>query len=930
MSAVSASAPTLVLFWSYKGGQGRSWACTNIALDLAFRGGARVLLLDADFKAPGLHYYLRPFLSEEPDAKAKMESLGFGLIDGLLRWYVAYSNAGSGDEGQSGFDFRDPELFRELLGTVEVPTSRNAPLPPEGWTRQLDGQRGKKARSGSRANGAPAPGTLAEVILPVHLDRLRTQIATEEPELLPAQVGELWLAPCGNVEDVEFRKRYGEGYPWRVLTDPRSEPARGAPLTFADAFYAAVSHLAETCGAEYVFVDLPAGVSNLAEQLIEPVYGPPYDPPYGPVYGDGEGRERFQWGEPSGLVAVTSLAHQALEGTAALLNGRLMEPPPGAGASTGAESSGGYRPRVVRERRATVLYNLLHENMMSLRQVVEQHSRETGIPADYPARTVLPRGGFEIHPKLGMSEWTVLLPEVTHSYVGSRAISRDELAALRVRALNTLEVWTRTDYRRRGRIPRLRAQGDFWSRHRTEAGEVPAQLVLAGEDVPALDAFVEQLLEAWGRDGGSAPQLTLYRFHHQDLFDALEMGEAVTDLRRSLDLPVGSRGEALEVRVEHLREGGGSEPEERRLSLEELWATADAVAVPHYLLGRVTGWGVLDLEQALGAGAREALEQQVEAFEELCCHRGVWCAYPFSVVAKLVFSREPLGPDRRRFADLEALLAEDGEPWILTEARADSLSLWYEWEQLLVSSGARLVTYAKGDHVGRLLDGDAGSPAVDAVFRSVELYWRLIRSQRPADIGQVDWTNAAELFASHPEYRLRLGWSDWSAGAAAADGGRGAGLHFGPLPVEDVSSPRQPLEGWVLALPQPASAELESRRRTARALQVLTSPEWQRAYQLRGGGSAFTTVLRDPEVRSRLPWIPYVADAVEGAIPKGKNRTAPEYAQAVASFLTYVLFEHPDRLRLAPDEAALRRRFDHAWPPFHDALSRLRDRERLT
>ena len=913
---MSANAPTLVLFWSYKGGQGRTWACTNIALDLAFRGGARVLLLDADFKAPGLHYFLRPFLSEEPDAVAKMESLGFGLIDGLLRWYVAYSNAAGGARPQADPDFRDPELFRELLETVEVPASRDTRLPPEGWTKRPE----TKPLSRVHPNGAPAPGTLADVIRPVHLDRLRTQIAAEEPELLPAQVGELWLAPCGNVEDVEFRKRYGEGYPWRVLTDPRSEPARGAPLTFADAFYTAASHLAERCGAEYVFVDLPAGVSNLAEQLIEPVYA------------DDDLRERFQWGEPSGLVAVTSLAHQALEGTAALLDGRLVEPPPDEGARSSEDTSPAYRPRVVRERRATVLYNLLHENMISLRQAIEQHSRETGIPADFPARTVLPRGGFEIHPKLGMSEWTVLLPEVTHTYVGTRAISRDELAALRLRALNSLEIWTLTDYRRRGRIPRLRAQGDFWSEHRAEAGEVPAELVLAGEDVPALDAFVTQLLRAWSHGNGAAPRLTLYRFDHQDLFDALEMGQIVTDLRRSLELPVAPRNDALEVRVERLQEGGRTDEGARHVALKELWSTADAVAVPHYLLGRVTGWGVLDLEQALGTGAREALEQQVEAFEELCCHRGVWCAYPFSVVAKLGFSRVPLGADRRRFADLKATVGRDGEPWILTEARADSLSLWYEWEQLLVSSGARLVTYAKGDHVGRLIDGASGSPAADAVFRSVEQYWSLIRSQRSADVGRVDWTNAAECFASHPDYRLRLGWSDWSAGAVSTDENEeeGAGLHFGPLPVEDVSSPRQPLEGWVLVLPQPESADVDSRRRTARALQVMTTPEWQRAYQLHGGGSAFTAVLRDPEVRSRLPWIPYVADAVEGAIPKGKNRTAPEYARAVTSFLTYVLFRHPDRLELAPDLDELRHRFDRAWPLFHDTLIRLRDRERLT
>jgi tetratricopeptide (TPR) repeat protein len=50
--------PSMIFsFYSYKGGVGRSQLCANVAAYLCHKRNKRVLLLDWDFEAPGLHYY---------------------------------------------------------------------------------------------------------------------------------------------------------------------------------------------------------------------------------------------------------------------------------------------------------------------------------------------------------------------------------------------------------------------------------------------------------------------------------------------------------------------------------------------------------------------------------------------------------------------------------------------------------------------------------------------------------------------------------------------------------------------------------------------------------------------------------------------------------------------------------------------------------
>jgi hypothetical protein len=75
----------IITFYSYKGGTGRSMALANIAWLLA-SAGRRVLVIDWDLEAPGLHRYFAPFLIDE-------EVTG---SEGLIDLVDAYSNEAIG------------------------------------------------------------------------------------------------------------------------------------------------------------------------------------------------------------------------------------------------------------------------------------------------------------------------------------------------------------------------------------------------------------------------------------------------------------------------------------------------------------------------------------------------------------------------------------------------------------------------------------------------------------------------------------------------------------------------------------------------------------------------------------------------------------------------------------------------------------------
>ncbi len=70
----------VVVFYSYKGGTGRSMLLSNVAWLLA-SVGLRVLVIDWDLEAPGLHRYFKPFLREDPELKE---------TDGVIQWVTDY------------------------------------------------------------------------------------------------------------------------------------------------------------------------------------------------------------------------------------------------------------------------------------------------------------------------------------------------------------------------------------------------------------------------------------------------------------------------------------------------------------------------------------------------------------------------------------------------------------------------------------------------------------------------------------------------------------------------------------------------------------------------------------------------------------------------------------------------------------------------
>jgi tetratricopeptide (TPR) repeat protein len=70
---------SVITFYSYKGGTGRSMALANVAWILAANGN-RVLIADWDLESPGLHRFFKPFLREE-------DLRGTGGVIDLIREY---------------------------------------------------------------------------------------------------------------------------------------------------------------------------------------------------------------------------------------------------------------------------------------------------------------------------------------------------------------------------------------------------------------------------------------------------------------------------------------------------------------------------------------------------------------------------------------------------------------------------------------------------------------------------------------------------------------------------------------------------------------------------------------------------------------------------------------------------------------------------
>jgi hypothetical protein len=105
-----------ITFYSYKGGVGRSLVLANVAFYLA-RFGQKVVALDLDLEAPGLHYKLLSRQTEEG-------RLPRGIVDYLDAFIT---------EGQIPEDIRDylisVPLRESVAGTIHLMPAGQAPLP---------------------------------------------------------------------------------------------------------------------------------------------------------------------------------------------------------------------------------------------------------------------------------------------------------------------------------------------------------------------------------------------------------------------------------------------------------------------------------------------------------------------------------------------------------------------------------------------------------------------------------------------------------------------------------------------------------------------------------------------------------------------------------------------------------------------------------
>lgn len=115
---------SIITFYSYKGGTGRSMALANVAWILA-SAGKKVLAIDWDLEAPGLHRYFRPFL---PDHELLATD---GLIDFVNDYCDEFIEIAPSSEAQPG-----PDWFFERANLLYYKVSLNWAFP-EGATLDL-------------------------------------------------------------------------------------------------------------------------------------------------------------------------------------------------------------------------------------------------------------------------------------------------------------------------------------------------------------------------------------------------------------------------------------------------------------------------------------------------------------------------------------------------------------------------------------------------------------------------------------------------------------------------------------------------------------------------------------------------------------------------------------------------------------------------
>lgn len=113
----------ILTFYSYKGGTGRSMALANVAWILA-ANGKRVLVIDWDFEAPGLHRYFRPFLTD-PELRE---------TPGLINFFMDFVEATRLEQRRSSDSGTQPvsNWFADYTNLLRYAVALDYEFPDEG------------------------------------------------------------------------------------------------------------------------------------------------------------------------------------------------------------------------------------------------------------------------------------------------------------------------------------------------------------------------------------------------------------------------------------------------------------------------------------------------------------------------------------------------------------------------------------------------------------------------------------------------------------------------------------------------------------------------------------------------------------------------------------------------------------------------------
>jgi cellulose biosynthesis protein BcsQ len=108
----------IITFYSYKGGTGRSMALANVAWLLA-TAGKRVLMIDWDLEAPGLHRYVHPFL-DDPELTSS---------EGVIDFVISYTEEASSQKLDAHLD---PKWFASYANITRFAVPLDYEFPGEG------------------------------------------------------------------------------------------------------------------------------------------------------------------------------------------------------------------------------------------------------------------------------------------------------------------------------------------------------------------------------------------------------------------------------------------------------------------------------------------------------------------------------------------------------------------------------------------------------------------------------------------------------------------------------------------------------------------------------------------------------------------------------------------------------------------------------